>query len=694
MRKAASVLSGDTVGNWLYGVAYRTALKARSMGARKGAREKQVTIMPEPAQKQSEHEDELHAMLDRELSRLPDKYRAVIVLCDLEGKTRKEAARHCKLLEGTVASRLATARAMLARRLRRPGMALSGGALAMLLAQTASATMPAAVAAGTIRAAHLFAVGQVAATGTISARAVALAEGVLKTMLLGKLKIATVVLVVLGALGTGTAALTRQAPAQAPPQPAVKKELAAQPASEKKVDPALPQVVSGVIKSVDAATNTLTITHRDGATTCKVASDAHIDIDGKSGALAGLPVGANVILCQFAEDRSCRSLQASGASVFAAVKSVDTDKNSITVSGGPADGKTFRVTPDTQITIDGKQGKLAGIPAGATLHALTLCVDQQTVRGINAEGPGLHHVEVKAVDLAKNTITFDDKGPADVAGKTLAVAPDADVRIDGQPGKLSGLPAGAFVNVGLTVDRRAVHRLDAQGAHLGECGGSMVKAVDARSGFLTFDDKAHPSVAGKTYRVAPDANVLIDGKPGKLSDLSAGAYVNLILSVDLSTARHVHAQGPPAPCDCGGSMVKTVDVEKGTITFDDKARAEVAGKTYPVARDANIVIDGKSGTLAGLPAGAFVSLRLRINGQTAGQVFAQGRSVAGVVKAVDAAKATVTVDDTTFPIAGDAIIVVRGQKGQLAELPTGASVTLTLHVDQKTVGMIHHAKTP
>ena len=127
------------------------------------------------------------------MSRLPDKYRVVIVLCDLEGKTRKEAARQLGCPEGTVASRLARARTMLAKRLARHGLAVSGGALAAVLSQkAASAGVPTSVVSSTIKAASLFAAGQAAATGAISVKVAALTEGVLKTMLLTKLKIVMV----------------------------------------------------------------------------------------------------------------------------------------------------------------------------------------------------------------------------------------------------------------------------------------------------------------------------------------------------------------------------------------------------------------------------------------------------------------------------------------------------------------------
>jgi RNA polymerase sigma factor (sigma-70 family) len=218
VRKAASVVK---VANWLYGVAHQTALKARATAARRHAREKQVTAMPEPALERRELWDELRPVLDQELSRLPDKYREVLVVCDLEGKTRKEAARHLRVPEGTVASRLATARGMLARRVTRQGLAVSGGALAALLSQQAAAAgVPTTVVSSTLRAACLFSAGQVAAVGAVSVRSVALAEDVLKSLLLARLKVATAVLLALAVLAAGAIALTPRVPAGTPAEQA------------------------------------------------------------------------------------------------------------------------------------------------------------------------------------------------------------------------------------------------------------------------------------------------------------------------------------------------------------------------------------------------------------------------------------------------------------------------------------------
>jgi RNA polymerase sigma factor (sigma-70 family) len=214
VRKAASIRPRDMVANWLHGVAYQTARKARATAAKRKTRERQVVEMPEPEAAEQDLRDDLQPLLDLELGRLPDKYRAVILLCDLEGKTRSEAARQLGCPEGTVAGRLARARVLLARRLVRHGLTVSGGALAAMLAQgAASAGVPAAVASETIKVAGLVAAGQ--AAGVISVPVAGLVEGVLKTMLLTKLKTLTALLLVLATLGLGAGGLIPWAPAGA-----------------------------------------------------------------------------------------------------------------------------------------------------------------------------------------------------------------------------------------------------------------------------------------------------------------------------------------------------------------------------------------------------------------------------------------------------------------------------------------------
>jgi len=222
VRKAHAIVPKGMLANWLYGVAHQTALKARATTAKRRARERQVIVMPEPAATQRDLWIDVLPLLDQELSRLPDKYRVAIVLCDLEGKTRKQAARQLGVPEGTLAARVARGRVMLAKRLARHGPAVSGGALAMLLSQNVGpAGVPTSLASNTVKAASLFAAGQTAAAGLISGKAAALSEGVLKAMLLSKIKIAVIASLVIIALGTGISGLTRQTWA-ADPAPAAK----------------------------------------------------------------------------------------------------------------------------------------------------------------------------------------------------------------------------------------------------------------------------------------------------------------------------------------------------------------------------------------------------------------------------------------------------------------------------------------
>ncbi len=188
-RKAASIATKELLANWLNGVAHQTALKARATAIRRKGRERQVSEMPESAVADEIIWHDLQQVLDEELSRLPDKYRAVIVLCDLEDKTRNEVVLQLGCPEGTVGGRLARARRMLAKRLAKRGIALSGGVLSDVLSRkAASACVPPSVVCSTINAASLVAAGQAATEGLISLKVAVLTEGVLKAMFLSKLK--------------------------------------------------------------------------------------------------------------------------------------------------------------------------------------------------------------------------------------------------------------------------------------------------------------------------------------------------------------------------------------------------------------------------------------------------------------------------------------------------------------------------
>jgi RNA polymerase sigma factor (sigma-70 family) len=121
VRKAASVKPRSMVGNWLHGVAYRTAIKARAASTRRRLREKQAEV-PEAQVAPQESSHEAMALLDQELGHLPDNYRAAVVLCDLEGKTHKQAARELGCPRGNAIDQAGSRKGIAGEAARPPGL--------------------------------------------------------------------------------------------------------------------------------------------------------------------------------------------------------------------------------------------------------------------------------------------------------------------------------------------------------------------------------------------------------------------------------------------------------------------------------------------------------------------------------------------------------------------------------------------
>ncbi len=383
VRKADSLKKKELLANWLYGVAQQTAFRARGTMYKQAARERQVIDMPEPAAAVQESWDAIQPLLDQELSRLPDKYRSLIVLCDLEGKTRKEAAELLDCPEGTIAGRLARARAMLAKRLARHGIVTTAVALGTVLSlQAASASAPAAVVTSTIQAASLYAAGCATAAGAISANAVALSEGVVKAMFMTKLKMTAAYLMVLGVLALSGGAVGQYLLAgDAPDQPGlvVENDLAPLP-EEEFVAEQRPQpkqegvIVAGKLESIDAGAVTISTLKRGEAPVSKtytLAKDAKIQRDGKDAAIGDLRKGSQATLKLTADQKTAVSVSVGSQGTSAPLKAIDAAKRTITVTIGTRlvkEDKTFDVAKDAKIMIDGKESGLADLKQGAVVQ--------------------------------------------------------------------------------------------------------------------------------------------------------------------------------------------------------------------------------------------------------------------------------------------------------------------------------------
>jgi RNA polymerase sigma-70 factor (ECF subfamily) len=198
VRRGDRIRPRSQVGNWLYGVACRTVLEARRAAARR--RRKETGVKP-PTPPAEDVWAELRPLLDREMSLLPDRYRMPLVPCDLEGLTRKEAARQLGWAEGTVSSRLSRGRELLARRLKRHGLVLSIAALGGAFSSgTATAALQSPLVHSTVKAIMLMAEGQTAVDAFIAAEIVALAERVVRSMGITKLKYVVVIVLSIGFL--------------------------------------------------------------------------------------------------------------------------------------------------------------------------------------------------------------------------------------------------------------------------------------------------------------------------------------------------------------------------------------------------------------------------------------------------------------------------------------------------------------
>lgn len=469
----------ESIGGWLFEVATRVARKAAVQGARRHARkgggadsapEPAAPVVPAPADLTA-----LQQALDDELRNLPEKLRAPVVLCHLEGLSQEEVARHLGIRDGQLRGRLYRAKERLRERLLRRGFTLSAVLLALAVGGRAQA-VPAVLAAATLRLSG-------AAVDAIPIAVHHLALGVTRDMTLSFKPLA--VLAVFGVLGVAAAGFAvRSAMADAPqltrpPAPAAARAdrpplppVAAQP-TRREDEKAGEKVsrVGGLIKGTDAAKNAVVLRFDESKEEAAVelGPKTKVLFGGRAIALEDLKPGMRGELVYTTENAAANSLievRASWPRQRASLTGLDAAKGTLTfqVGGDGGDGTglpvTLDVAKDVRVVVDGLFAGLADVPTGRKVE-LELGIDKKSVGAIEADGDaGDLPALVESYDAAANTLLVEFEAEANDRSRRvtlcLPVSAGAKVRLAGADAKLTDLKDRTPVRLKMTPDRKGV----------------------------------------------------------------------------------------------------------------------------------------------------------------------------------------------------------------------------------------------
>jgi RNA polymerase sigma factor (sigma-70 family) len=538
-RKAGAVRPPERLAPWLYGVAYRTALKARGRAFRRQQVEQayaaEVANRPAPPGDATQ----LLPVIDEQLNALPEKYRVPLVLCALSGLNKAEAAARLGLPEGTVSSRLARAREMLRDRLTRRGVAVPAAALAGLLAAD---SLRAAVPAALADASSGFGAGTALASPTV----LSLAHEVTRSMTLLKLKALCAVALCATLAGSGFGLYATHADEQKPAgnKPAAKPEgekpatrpdgqkpKPTKPEGEKPAQPRL-RKSGGQVAGVDAKEGTLTLAIKgDGGIVermVKVAPGAKVFIDNRESKLAEVPKNSFAALLLAAgkegELPTATEVRVTGRTASGVLKEVSA--NGIALQGEKKP-QEFKIDSDTKVTVNGKPAKAADLKAGDKV-VVVLKADGSAALSVAAgEKPAKNRQFVGStgrVDVNTRGITLAANGG--FVGVTLT--PDAKVVIDGKEAKLADVPERATAVVTWAKGGQPLEASELVVS--GPTFGGNVKQIGAKS--ITIGSEK----TDRVLKLLPVTKVTLGGKDAKLSDLKAGDRVQVTLSVDETAA--------------------------------------------------------------------------------------------------------------------------------------------------------------
>jgi hypothetical protein len=408
---------------------------------------------------------ELRLALDEELHLLPERYRAPLQLCYLQGRTQDEAARELGWTEGALRGRLIRGRELLRKRLARRGISISAVLLAAGLAQMpAEGAVAGPVIGATVQAAVHFASGQPVA-GLVSSTTWVLTQGVLQAMFLTKVKMAAVLVLGIGLIGLGAGLLL---------QPAL----------------ASPQTVAGFSVIADEQ-----------------------------------PAGADA--AQLRPEDQGRFKKAAG--LRGTIHAVDASKTPISVTINVGDDDPVRVSldlaSDAKVLVAGKPAAPGDLRAG-TEAVLVLAADNRTVNRVEARGRIVEGTLVR-FDINAGTLTIkEDDDDDNAADTTVTIAKDTPIWIDDYLGRLDDLADCKELELELAADEKSVARVFARWAQESDPQGRIIQ-IDAAKSEVTVRVEDNEMVNNFTLKVTPQTKIFVNGQPAKLADLQPGWQATL-----------------------------------------------------------------------------------------------------------------------------------------------------------------------
>jgi RNA polymerase sigma factor (sigma-70 family) len=570
-RKASALQWQDSIKNWLHGVACRVAMKARGQIVRRRQKERAACAPVDDANAGAQAWNDLRAVLDEELQQLPDKYRAVLLLCYLEGKTRDEAAETLGWSAGSVKGLLERGREMLRARLVKRGLTLAAALTAALVSDSTigAASISSALTVATVQSAGQFLAGS-AGQALLAPPVLTLAQGVLNAMLLAKIKAIGFVTMMLilsaGALiGVHQAASDHSVAAAGVANLPGSPVLVAQERDGRKDEPKKKADAFGLVKAIDLKVGTLTISSlrdgdRDDATFNLGAKDLKVSTTfGESMKITEVTAGMRVHLQL--KELDVMAIHVENPVVPAFFNSVDAEKR---VVEARAERKIaqYAVAKDAKITIAGKVLKLAEVPLDERVF-ITLSLDKKTILAMHAnkaggerpkgdrpmeERPPVRVPTVNAtiidIDASKDTVSVLTGRDGEQKIGTLSIPKDMKIKVQFEGTSVQDValaqltkPLQAIVvrsDDGKTVSALTVLAPTARGT---------IKSIDAAGKKVTLTEADR---AEKTYELADTVHVRsqLREAPGKLTDVTLGMNVILGLSLDRTRVIAIVPQGP------------------------------------------------------------------------------------------------------------------------------------------------------